>query len=104
MPRLPTPYLPGSEEPTAYYEQSEVFDHCCVKCAVSVVDNPAKVRSGYHEHEWLCGDCADKLLMWLSVGGSCGLPAEYLQEERAKFPLVDFKANRVVLNVVQLIR
>lgn len=103
MARLPTPYLPGSEEPTAYYTDSDMFEYCCIKCAAEVVDDKNKVRAGYQEHEWLCGDCADKVVAWLGDHGSYGVMVQYLSEERAKYPLVDFKANRVVLNSVCLI-
>jgi hypothetical protein len=67
-----------------------------------VEDNKPMVRSGYHENEWLCADCADLVLAWIGDSTAEELPAQYVQVERAKYPLLDFKANRVVLNSVCL--
>lgn len=98
--KLPTPYLPGSTEPTAYYTNSDLFYNVCIKCAEKVEDNKTMVRAGYHEHEWLCADCTDLLLAWIGENVAEGLPTHYVSVERAKFPLVEFKANRVVSNFI----
>jgi hypothetical protein len=98
--KLPTPYLPDTAEPIAYYTDGDLFDNVCIKCANVVEDNKTMVRSGYHENEWLCADCADLVLAWIGDSTAEGLPAYYVQVERAKYPLLDFKANRRVLNII----
>jgi hypothetical protein len=98
--KLPTPYQPGTAEPTAYYTNSDLFDNVCIKCAAVVEDNKTMVRAGYALNEWLCADCADLLLAWLGDPEADDLPAYYVQVERAKYPLLNFKANRAVLNSI----
>lgn len=87
---LPTPYLQGTAKPTCYYEQSENVAKKCLKCdSLTVV-----VQSGYHDHEWLCQNCLNAVTLWLAEDG--GMERSDLEHERAKYPLLSFKANVVV--------
>ncbi len=91
--KLPTPYLPGTAKPTAYYTESDNTPKTCIKCASA---NKVEVRAGYQLNEWLCADCADEMLVWLGDDFNGGMQTWYLSRERSKFPLLDFKANLVV--------